>query len=245
MRFFSPNASIAVLPPTALSAWASKVVGMWMTGQPRLNRLAARPATSPTEPPPKRDDRRSSGWRCARRARRAASWSTSHCLAASPSGRRIGASAPSSARDALAVEREDAGFADEDRLPCAAKAVARPRRAGRRARRSVAAPATTSMRFIAAKRSSQRGDDRVDDVAMRAVAAADVDVGLGIGGAAFLVEPGERLGAVAVAQQGPRVAPPGALGEHLDRGIEPDGDRAGLEQVRACAGRRRRRRRWR
>ena len=48
-----PGASIAVLPPIALSACDSRVVGTWITGQPRLNRLAARPVTSPTDPPPK------------------------------------------------------------------------------------------------------------------------------------------------------------------------------------------------
>ena len=82
------------------------------------------------------------------------------------------------------------------------------------------------MRFTARSQLVERGDDRVDDVAMRAVAAADVDVGLGIIRAALLVEPGERRGAVAVAQQGAGVAAAGALGQHLDRGVEPDGDRA-------------------
>ena len=84
---------------------------------------------------------------------------------------------------------------------------------------------------------AKRSDNRLDDVAMGAAAAADVDLGFGVTVAPFLGEAGEHLGPVALAQQRPVVAAPGALGQHVDRRIEPDGDRPLVEQLRACVGR--------
>ena len=41
-----------VLPPTEESTWASSVVGTWMKSTPRSSTAAAKPARSPTTPPP-------------------------------------------------------------------------------------------------------------------------------------------------------------------------------------------------
>ena len=41
-----------VLPPTDESTCASSVVGTWMNGTPRMKHAAAKPAMSPTTPPP-------------------------------------------------------------------------------------------------------------------------------------------------------------------------------------------------
>ena len=52
-RFFSPLKSIPVLPPTAASTAASRVVGMLMRRMPRLKVAAANPPISVTTPPPR------------------------------------------------------------------------------------------------------------------------------------------------------------------------------------------------
>jgi len=41
-----------VLPPTELSTWARRVVGIWMKPVPRLVMAAANPVRSPITPPP-------------------------------------------------------------------------------------------------------------------------------------------------------------------------------------------------
>ena len=41
-----------VLPPTELSTWASRVVGIWTKSMPRSRTAAAKPVRSPTTPPP-------------------------------------------------------------------------------------------------------------------------------------------------------------------------------------------------
>ena len=77
----------------------------------------------------------------------------------------------------------------------------------------------------------ERLDDRFDHVAVRAVAALHVDVGLGVGRAPFFAKPLERALGIAVRSSGARVAPRRALGQHVDRRIEPDGDRPLVEQL--------------
>ena len=41
------------MPPTEESTWASRVVGIWMKSTPRRMVAAAKPARSPTTPPPR------------------------------------------------------------------------------------------------------------------------------------------------------------------------------------------------
>ena len=43
---------MAVLPPTELSTWANRVVGIWMKSMPRSSIAAAKPVISPITPPP-------------------------------------------------------------------------------------------------------------------------------------------------------------------------------------------------
>jgi hypothetical protein len=45
--------AVPLLPPTELSTWASSVVGTWMKSMPRSSVAAAKPARSPTTPPPR------------------------------------------------------------------------------------------------------------------------------------------------------------------------------------------------
>ena len=60
-----------VLPPTLESTWASRVVGICTKGRPRKVAAAAKPARSPTTPPP-------SAMTAVRRSTpRASRWSTS------------------------------------------------------------------------------------------------------------------------------------------------------------------------
>jgi len=74
-------------------------------------------------------------------------------------------------------------------------------------------------------------DDGVDDLAVRAGAAFDVDVGLGVGGPPLLREPLERGATIAVSKHWPGITPAGTLGEDVDRGIEPDGYRPLVEEL--------------
>lgn len=74
-------------------------------------------------------------------------------------------------------------------------------------------------------------EDRIDDVAMRAVAAFHMDVRRRVGGAALFGEPLERPLRIAVAKQRASVSPRGSVGQHIDGGIEPDGDGAIVQQV--------------
>jgi len=76
----------------------------------------------------------------------------------------------------------------------------------------------------------QRQDERFDDLAMSADTAAHMDVGLRIG---LPLDPGEtfqRALGIAVLEQWPGVAARGTLSQHIDWGIEPDGDRPLLQQ---------------
>ena len=91
----------------------------------------------------------------------------------------------------------------------------------------------------------ERGDDRFDHVAVRAFAALHVDVRLGIGRAAVLREPLQGPLRIAIAEQRPGVAPRRAVGQHVDRRVEPDGDRPLVEQLARARVDEQRRRRWR
>ncbi|MPN15887.1 hypothetical protein SDC9_163223 [bioreactor metagenome] len=52
-RFFPSGRFAPVFPPMALSAWARRVVGHWMSRMPRIQVAAAKPAASPVTPPPR------------------------------------------------------------------------------------------------------------------------------------------------------------------------------------------------
>ena len=52
-RFLPAAVLIPVLPPTAASTIANKVVGTWMTLMPRIQVAATKPAISVTAPPPR------------------------------------------------------------------------------------------------------------------------------------------------------------------------------------------------
>ena len=52
IRFLPWRALTPVLPPTAESTWASRLVGTAIQSQPRFSSAAAKPARSPTTPPP-------------------------------------------------------------------------------------------------------------------------------------------------------------------------------------------------
>src|SRR5688500_5137064 len=66
---------------------------------------------------------------------------------------------------------------------------------------------------------------------MRPDAAPHMDMGGRIGRLALFGEALESPLRVAVAKQWPGVAPRGSLGEHFDRRVEPDGDRALIQQL--------------
>ena len=94
--------------------------------------------------------------------------------------------------------------------------------------------------------SSSAWNDRVDHVPVRAVAAFHVDMRFLVRRAA-LVAPGARampLGSP-LRSSGASVAAGRALGKDVDRSIEPDGDRAFVEELARAWHRHRRRRRWR
>lgn len=81
---------------------------------------------------------------------------------------------------------------------------------------------------------SDRVDDPSDHLAVRDVAAGHVDIGLGVEGAPLLHQPFQRGSRVGSPKQRPRIASGGPRQEHIDGRIEPDGDRAFLQQcVRA------------
>jgi hypothetical protein len=75
----------------------------------------------------------------------------------------------------------------------------------------------------------ERLDNRVDHVAVRSVAAFDVDVGFRVGRPPFVRQAFERAAWIGIAQQRPGIAARGPLGEDVDRGIEPDRNRALIE----------------
>ena len=52
-RFLPAGRSMATLPPTEESTWASRVVGTCTKSTPRRMVAAAKPARSPTTPPPR------------------------------------------------------------------------------------------------------------------------------------------------------------------------------------------------
>ena len=73
-------------------------------------------------------------------------------------------------------------------------------------------------------------DDPLDDLIVPAAAAAHADMGLGVGCAALLGEAFERALGIVVAEQRAGVAAARPLGEDIDRRVEPDGDRAAIQQ---------------
>ena len=75
----------------------------------------------------------------------------------------------------------------------------------------------------------QRDDDRLDHLAMPAGAAADMDVGLGVGRATLVGEPRQRALGIGIAKQRAGIAPRSSLGQDVDRCVEPDGDRPGIQ----------------
>jgi hypothetical protein len=77
----------------------------------------------------------------------------------------------------------------------------------------------------------QRLDDGLDDVAMGAVAAPDVDVRLGVRRAFFLGDPFQRRLAVVGAKQGAGVAAASALRQDVDGRVQPDRDRPRLQKL--------------
>ena len=77
----------------------------------------------------------------------------------------------------------------------------------------------------------ERFQDRIYDIAVRPVAAFHMDVRGRVGRPAFLGEALERSRGIAVAQQRAGVAPRSPGGEDRGRCIEPDRDRATVEQV--------------
>ena len=66
---------------------------------------------------------------------------------------------------------------------------------------------------------------------MRSGPAPNVDMRLGVEGPALIGQPAERRSRVRGAEQRAGVAAAGAIGQHLDRGVEPDGDRALVENL--------------
>jgi len=61
--------------------------------------------------------------------------------------------------------------------------------------------------------------------------AANVDLGFGIAVAALVRQPAENFGAVAFFEQRPVVAAAGSLRQHIDRSIEPDGNRSLVQKL--------------
>ncbi len=76
----------------------------------------------------------------------------------------------------------------------------------------------------------KRGDNRIDNLTVRRAAASDLDVRLGVGGSLLARQALEGSLGVVVAKQGPGIASRRAVGEHVNRSVEPDGDRVLLEQ---------------
>ena len=77
----------------------------------------------------------------------------------------------------------------------------------------------------------KRADDRIDDVAVCAIAAFHMDVGRGISRPALGGEALERAFGILCAQPWAGIAPRRAIGEDFDRRIEPDRDRLLIEQL--------------
>ena len=74
-------------------------------------------------------------------------------------------------------------------------------------------------------------DDAFDHIAVRPGPASNVDVGLGVEGSALVGEPAKRRGPIRRPEERAGVTAAGAVGQNLDRGIEPDGDRALVEDL--------------
>ena len=75
----------------------------------------------------------------------------------------------------------------------------------------------------------ERRDDAVDNIAMSAGPASNVKVRLGIEWPPLVGQPAKRFSAIRGPEERTRVAAACPVGQHLDRRIEPDGDRAFVE----------------
>jgi hypothetical protein len=77
----------------------------------------------------------------------------------------------------------------------------------------------------------QCGDDVVHDVTVRSRATPDVNLGLGVQGAPLASEAGERFRAISATKQWAIIPALGSFGQDIHRCIEPDRDRALVEQL--------------
>ena len=145
-------------------------------------------------------------------AGRAGSMGRDRASRARISARAIANGSNGRARRVTSAPGWSARSAPNGRFP---KRRARPRLAG-------AAPAD---------KSSSASNDRIDHVLVRAVAAFHVDVRFLVGRPALLGQALERRLGIAVAELRARVAARRSLGEDVDRRVEPDGDRALVEQL--------------
>ena len=76
------------------------------------------------------------------------------------------------------------------------------------------------------------GDDGLDDVAVRSLAAAqDMDLRLGIEITPLISQSRQYFGGIALFEQRPVVPAGRAFGQHVDRRVEPDGDRAFVQDL--------------
>lgn len=74
------------------------------------------------------------------------------------------------------------------------------------------------------------GDNGLNHIAVCAIAAANMDLGLLVHWLALFGEAGEGGGAIPLPKQGTRVAPSRSLGKDVDRRIQPDRDRPFIKQ---------------
>src|SRR5512139_3093652 len=78
---------------------------------------------------------------------------------------------------------------------------------------------------------SQGGYNVFDHIPVSAFATADMDLRLGVHRPSLIREPRQRFRPIAIPQQRSSVTPAGSLGEYIDRRVEPDRDRAFVEQL--------------
>ena len=80
----------------------------------------------------------------------------------------------------------------------------------------------------------ERREDRIDNIAVRSCAAADMDMRLGVKTMALLGQAGECLRPVSRLEQRAIISARSALGEDVYRSVEPDGDCTLVQQL-ACS----------
>ena len=139
MRFLPAGWSMATLPPTLESTCASSVVGHCTNGTPRLKVAAAKPARSPTTPPPSATTgEERSRWCSTKRSQRPESCATD--LEASPSGTTVDAHVEAGAGEARAAPRRRRGRRPAAPRPARPAPRGRAPAAARRARRGCPSP---------------------------------------------------------------------------------------------------------